>query len=83
MRLAEQLADLRGCFWGDIGNGSFDRFPMLRMYTDHSAKSENYEINTPEQGEPAVFDDRGRMVSLRQSAEGCFIGTKLTVSRLR
>jgi hypothetical protein len=25
VRLEEQLADLRGCFWGDIGGGSFHR----------------------------------------------------------
>jgi hypothetical protein len=32
VRLAEQLADLRGCFWEDIGGGSFDRFPMLCVH---------------------------------------------------
>jgi hypothetical protein len=32
VRLAEQLADLRGCFCEDIGGGSFDRFPLLRVH---------------------------------------------------
>jgi hypothetical protein len=30
------------------------------VHTDPSAKSDEFEINSPKQKEPAVFEDRGR-----------------------
>jgi hypothetical protein len=36
------------------------------VHTDHSAKSEDFEINPPEQEEPAVFDDRGHYHALKE-----------------
>jgi hypothetical protein len=67
VRLAEQLADLLGCFLGNIGGGSSTAYQSC-VHTGPSAESEEFQTNSPRQEEPAVFDDRGRYHSLKSTA---------------